>query len=130
MNDTFLEYQAEIIRMTDRDPKRCMICGKCTASCPAFYEMDFHPHQIVGMVERCEFDVLETVEGLWHCMSCMACSERCPRDVQPARFMDAVRQWRIRKQGGEHLHPQQVPEKIDEATPQQAIAAAFRKYRK
>ena len=32
------------------------------------------------------------------CMSCMACLERCPRQVQPAKLIEAVRLAVIRKQ--------------------------------
>ena len=27
------------------NPRKCMKCGKCSATCPAFDAMDYHPHQ-------------------------------------------------------------------------------------
>ena len=32
------------------NPLKCMKCGKCSASCPAFNEMDIKPHQFVSYV--------------------------------------------------------------------------------
>ena len=32
------------------NPRKCMKCGKCTATCPAFDAMEYHPHQFVDMV--------------------------------------------------------------------------------
>ena len=45
-----------ISRISGVNPRKCMRCGKCTASCPAFDEMDYHPHQFVSMVENGRID--------------------------------------------------------------------------
>lgn len=68
--------------------------------------------------------------GIFTCLSCFACTERCPRQVEPARLIEAVRLLVERQQNGDHLRPDDIPEKLDEALPQQAITSAFRKYRK
>lgn len=112
------------------DPRKCMKCGKCTATCPAFDQMDYHPHQFVDMVERGEAEKLLASKGIWMCLSCMACIERCPRNVKPAQVIEAVRLAVIRQQGGNHLTPEQIPALLEEELPQQAITGAFRKYRK
>ena len=64
------------------------------------------------------------------CLSCFACVERCPRNVEPAKLIEAVRLAVIRQQGMNHLAPEQIPELLDDELPQQAITSAFRKYRK
>lgn len=110
--------------------KKCMRCGKCSASCPAFAEMDIHPHQVVSMVADGDVAGLESCTTLWHCLSCFACVERCPRDVQPANIIEAVRLWQIRRSGENHMPPDQIPDMLDEELPQQAIVAAIRKYNK
>ena len=38
-------------RISGVNPRKCMKCGKCTASCPAYDQMEYHPHQFVDMVE-------------------------------------------------------------------------------
>jgi len=112
------------------NPRKCMKCGKCTATCPAFDVMEYHPHQFVDMVEKGRVEELMNSKGIWTCLSCMACIERCPRNVEPARVIEAVRVAVARQQGKDHLKPEQIPGLLDDELPQQAIASAFRKYRK
>ncbi|MBE6555319.1 MAG: 4Fe-4S dicluster domain-containing protein [Ruminococcaceae bacterium] len=107
-----------------------MRCGKCTATCPAFDEMEYHPHQFVYMVEKGQIDKLTASPSIWRCLSCFACMERCPRQVEPAKLIEAVRLSVIRQQGKNHLKPEAIPTLLDEDLPQQAITSAFRKYSK
>ena len=122
--------QEEIVRMSGVNPKKCMRCGKCTATCPSYDEMEYHPHQFVYMVEKGDIEPLMNSKSLYKCLSCFACVERCPRNVQPAKLVEAVRLEVIRKQGQNHFKPENVPEQLDEDLPQQAIVSAFRKYSK
>ena len=112
------------------NPRKCMKCGKCSASCPAYAEMDYQPHQFVSMVESGRIDELMHSRGIYTCLSCFACVERCPRSVEPAKLIEAVRLVLLRQQGQTHLPPEAIPEKLDEALPQQAVTSAFRKYRR
>ncbi len=120
----------EILRMSGVNVKKCMRCGKCTATCPSYDDMEYHPHQFVYMVENGEIEALMNSESIYKCLACFACIERCPRQVEPAKLVEAVRLMAIRKQGANHLRPEAIPGKLDEEMPQQAIVAAFRKYSK
>ena len=126
MNDLMETVQ----RISGVNPRKCMKCGKCSASCPAYDEMDYHPHQFVSMVESGRIDELMHSRGIYTCLSCFACVERCPRRVEPAKLIEAVRLVLLRQQGQTHLPPEAIPEKLDEALPQQAVTSAFRKYRR
>ena len=128
--DKHQEMAETIRRISGVNPKLCMKCGKCSATCPAFDEMDIHPHRFVDMVDKGQIDQLLQSKGIWNCLSCFACVERCPRMVEPARLIEAVRVAVIRQQGMNHLHPDQIPGLLDENLPQQAITSAFRKYAK
>ena len=119
-----------IKRISGVNPRKCMKCGKCTASCPAYDEMEFHPHQFVDMVETGRVEELMNSRGIYTCLSCFACVERCPRNVEPAKLIEAVRLAVIRQQDQNHLSANDIPEKLDPELPQQAITSAFRKYRK
>lgn len=119
-----------ILTISGVDPKKCIKCGKCSASCPAFDEMDIHPHQVVAMVQDGNVAPLLKSESLWKCVSCFACVERCPRNVEPARLIEAARLTVIRKQCGNRFRPEDVPPLVDERIPQQAITAAFHKFAK
>ena len=110
--------------------RKCMRCGKCSATCPSYDEMEYHPHQFVYMVEKGDIEPLMSSESLYRCLTCFACVERCPRNVEPAKVVEAVRLAAVRKQGNNHLIPDQIPAMLDDDLPQQAIVTAFRKYTK
>ena len=120
----------EVVRISGSNPKKCMKCGKCTASCPAFDAMDIHPHQFVDMVMNGRMEELLNSRGIYNCLSCFACMERCPRSVEPAKLVEAVRLAAVRQQGANHMTANDVPALWDEDLPQQAIVSAFRKYTK
>ena len=122
--------QEEIVRISGVKPSKCMRCGKCSATCPAYDEMEYHPHQFVNMVESGDIEPLLNSKSLYKCLSCFACVDRCPRSVEPAKLVEAVRLMVIRQQGKNHLKPDQIPEMLDEELPQQAIVSALRKYAK
>ena len=125
------QEQAELIKeISGVNTKKCMKCGKCAASCPAYEEMDIRPHQFVSYVQNGDTDALLKSKSIWKCLSCFACVERCPRDVKPAKLIEAARLLVIRQRGGNYLSPDEIPELLDEELPQQLLASAFRKYSK
>ena len=130
MNKKMEYLQEEIIRSSGVNPRKCMRCGKCSATCPAYDEMEYHPHQFVAMVESGDIEPLMQSESLFKCLSCFACIERCPRSVEPAKLVEAVRFAVIRQQGANRLTPDQIPALLDDDIPQQALVSAFRKYSK
>ena len=81
-----------ILMRSGVNPKKCMVCGKCSGTCPNYDAMEYHPHQFVQMVENGEIEKLMASKSIYACMSCFACLERCPRQVEPAKLIDAVRQ--------------------------------------
>ena len=96
--------QAEMIKeISGVNPLKCMKCGKCSASCPSYNEMDIKPHQ---------------------------CVERCPRDVKPGKLIDAARQLVVREKGGDYLTADEIPELLDPELPQQLLVSASRRYRR
>ena len=57
--------------------------------------------------------------------------ERCPRGVEPAKIIEAVRLAVIRKQGNNHIKAEDIPCMAeDDDTPGQLVVSAFRKYKK
>ncbi|MGN1451340.1 MAG: 4Fe-4S dicluster domain-containing protein [Eubacteriales bacterium] len=120
----------EILRSSGVNVKKCMRCGKCSGTCPAYDEMEYHPHQFVYMVETGDLEPLMNSKSLYRCLSCFACVDRCPRGVEPAKLVEAVRLSVIRRQGENHMKADDVPGMLDEDIPQQALVSAFRKYTK
>jgi len=123
--------KADLIKeISGVNPLKCMKCGKCSASCPSFNEMDIKPHQFVSYVQNGDIEALVNSKSLSKCLSCFACIERCPRDVKPAKLIDAARQLVIRQKGETMLSPNEIPELLDDETPQQLLVSAFRRYRR
>jgi len=119
-----------VLQISGVNVLKCMRCGKCSATCPNYDSMEYHPHEFVNMVENGDIEPLMKSESLYTCLSCFACIERCPRQVEPAKLIEAVKLQVLRAQNQNHMKPNDVPEKMDDDMPQQAIVSAFRKYSK
>ena len=124
------KLKEQILRSSGSNVLKCMRCGKCSATCPSYDETEYHPHQFVYMVEKGDIEKLMSSDSLYKCLTCFACVDRCPRGVEPAKVVEAVRLAAVRKQGNNHLVPTDIPGMLDEDLPQQAIVTAFRKYTK
>lgn len=120
----------QLTQISGINTKKCMVCGKCSATCPNYDEMEYHPHQFIQMVENGMIEPLLKSKSIYACLSCFACLERCPRQVEPAKLIEAVRLIVERKRGEQHLNAEDVPQYLDENIPQQLLMSAFRKYRK
>ena len=123
-------FKEQILRISGADVRKCMRCGKCSAACPSYDEMEYHPHQFVNMVNDGKIEKLMESQSIYKCLTCFACVERCPRGVEPAKVVEAVRLEVIRQQGKNRLKPDQIPAMWDEDLPGQALMTAMRKYTK
>ena len=124
-----MQQREQILRISGVNPRKCMRCGKCSGTCPS-YEMEYHPHEFVYMVESGDIEALKKSDSVYKCLSCFACVERCPRGVEPAKLIEALRLMVIREKGGSHLKAEEIPALLDDEMPQQALVSAFRKYAK
>ena len=131
-NNKTLSEKEQILRISGVNPLKCMRCGKCSATCPSYEEMEYHPHQFVYMVETGDIEPLLNSESLYKCLSCFACVERCPRGVEPAKLVEAIRLIKIRQKDANRMTADDVPPaaEADANLPQQAVVSAFRKYTK
>lgn len=123
-------HQQEIIEdiefLSGQNLYACYQCGKCTAGCPLAFSMDILPHQIVRLLQ---FDNVQPVfdsNTFWHCASCFTCTSRCPKGLDLARVMEALRTIFIRE-GKAPLQVFPPPVELLAAVPQQASVSAFRK---
>ena len=120
----------QVLRMSGVNPLKCMRCGKCSGTCPSYDEMEYHPHQFVYMVEIGDIETLMKSDSVYKCLSCFACVDRCPRGVEPAKLVEALRLAVIRQKGENHMTADDIPELIDDEMPQQVLVSAMRKYSK
>ena len=69
----------------------CYQCGKCTAGCPRASAMDVAPNRLIRMLQLGRAEEALRSEAIWQCVSCETCTTRCPKSVDCAAIMDALR---------------------------------------
>jgi heterodisulfide reductase subunit C2 len=74
------------------DVGQCYQCGKCSAGCPMAERMDLLPNRLLRLVQKGEIEKAAQSEAVWLCVSCLTCTTRCPKSVDCAAVMDALRQ--------------------------------------
>lgn len=103
----------------------CYQCGKCSAGCPNISQMDILPNQVIRLLQLGQQKALES-DTVWICASCLMCTGRCPRGVDLARIMEAVRQISLRAKV-DRVEINRIPAKTFEELPQVALISNFRK---
>ncbi len=114
-----------IREISGQNPYLCMQCGACSASCTGRENMDFLPRQIMRMVQLGSARALDN-DSVWVCSTCLICTARCPRGVDVARLMEALRVFNQR-QGREVFVVEKVPVELLTRVPQMALTSSFRK---
>lgn len=85
----------------------CIQCGKCTGGCPVARKTDLNIRTLIyHMLIDPDMDV-DAHQELWDCTACFTCVERCPKDVQPAELVIALR--------GELVESGRIPETVGTA---------------
>ena len=69
----------------------CYQCGKCVSTCPVSQYMDFPPREIMQMIKLGLKEECYMANSHWFCLTCSACSGRCPREIDIPAVMEAVR---------------------------------------
>jgi Heterodisulfide reductase, subunit C len=63
--------------------KKCIQCGRCTASCPAAYlYTDYRPRDLMRRFMLGDIYSKEVNELIWKCGQCYSCRARCPRNCK------------------------------------------------
>ena len=103
----------------------CYQCGTCTAGCPFIDEMDLSPDEVIRYIILDRKEVLNS-KTIWLCSSCFTCAERCPRDINITKIMEALRQIILRKKI-DKTDLKKISKDEKETIPQMAFVSLFRK---
>ena len=103
----------------------CYQCGTCSAGCPFIDEMDLSPDEIIRYVILDRKEVLNS-KTIWLCASCFTCAERCPRDINITKIMEALRQIILRKKI-DRTDLKKLSKDEKKTIPQMAFVSLFRK---
>lgn len=120
----------DIAEISGENVAECYQCGKCTAACPVNQAMDILPHQVLRFLQLGLVDEVLNSKTIWICASCFTCAGRCPRDVDLANVMEALRLTLLRKRGISRLRAEDMPQILEKGMPEQGVVSGFRKYTK
>ncbi len=69
----------------------CLQCGKCTAGCPATMRGPLNIRKLVREVMLGRNLGEAEWQKLWDCTTCLVCSLRCPRGIEPHELIIGIR---------------------------------------
>ena len=84
-------FAKKISDMIGQNIDGCYQCGKCTAGCPIAYAMEVPPHEVIRLVQLGREEEALASHTIWLCASCETCTSRCPKNIDVAAAMDALR---------------------------------------
>ena len=120
-------FVLKIEELSGQNLLSCYQCGKCSAGCPAISQMDILPNQIIRFAQLGMKNELLNSKSIWVCASCMTCNVRCPRGVNIAEVIEAVRQILLRKRN-DHVKIEKLSESEKGDVPPIALISNFRKF--
>jgi len=104
----------------------CYQCGKCSAGCPSVAFMELLPNQVMRLLQFGQVERILQSNTHWVCASCFVCSTRCPKGIDIAAIMEALRQVELRK-NQDRMNIWSIDAKKREELPAIAFVSAFRK---
>jgi heterodisulfide reductase subunit C len=91
--------------------------------------MEMGPHEVIRYTLLGLEEEVLGVNTFWLCASCLQCTSRCPKGIDIARVMDALRMVVLRKkERQDHIQIPDFPEGFLEKVPQIAFISGFRKF--
>jgi len=85
-------FREEVQRRSGRRFDACFQCLTCAGGCPVVEDMDYHPTQVVRLVEFGQKEKVLKSRAIWMCVGCHACVSQCPNKVHIPALMDTLRE--------------------------------------
>lgn len=124
IRDSFVDKVQEL---SGQNLLACYQCGKCSAGCPAVTEMDILPNQIIRFAQLGLKNELLASNAIWICASCLTCNARCPKGINIAEVIEALRQILLRNRK-DHLEVKNLSDEEREDIPPIALICSMRKF--
>jgi len=125
LNAVNREFKEKINELSGEKIDLCFQCGACSSSCPMSQEMDYLPSKVMRMTQLGMKEVLNT-KTIWVCTTCFNCEVRCPRGIDIANVMEAIRQLVLRQKFDKVKLDELTAEELREL-PQIALVSNLRK---
>lgn len=123
------EFAKKVELISGQNLFACYQCGNCTAGCPVAFAMEMGPHELIRSILLGLEEEILGINTFWLCASCLQCTSRCPKGIDIARLMDAVRTVVLRRrERKDHIHLSEFQEGFLEKVPQIALVSGFRKF--
>ena len=127
LNPRKSDFIRKVKELSGQNIGLCFQCGTCSAACPNFAETDLLPRQLMRRAQLGLEQDVTTAKTPWVCASCLSCTALCPRGIDLARVMEAIRLLSLRE-NIDYVHPSELPKEIIEELPQIALISSFRKH--
>lgn len=125
MTMTANKLTKKVEALSGQNVSSCYQCGKCTGGCPFNSMMELMPSQVMRLVQTGDESVLDA-NSMWLCVACHVCTARCPRGVDLAKVMEALRQMKLRT-GNDNDKMKMLQAKKKKGFPQMALVWSMRR---
>jgi len=75
----------------------CLQCGSCSGSCPNGPDMDYTPRALFALINAGQRERVLSSNTMWCCVSCYACTSRCPQNIPITDIMYALKRLSLRE---------------------------------
>jgi heterodisulfide reductase subunit C len=124
------EFVQMVNEISGQNVLNCYQCGRCSSGCPLTFAMRLLPNQVIRLVQLGLEEEALNSNTIWVCASCLTCHARCPRGVDLARVMEALRAISLRPGTHDRIKPENLPPETLAKLPQQALVSGLRKFTK
>ena len=120
------DFIDKVNELSGQNIYKCIQCGMCGGSCPMAGQLDTLPRRVMRMIQLGLEENVIDCKTFWTCASCYSCSVNCPRGIDLARVMEALRLLILRK-NIDHIELSKLTAETVEELPQIAMVSGFRK---
>jgi len=120
------DFIERISKLSGQNVNQCFQCGTCGGACPMADKVDCMPRKIMRLTQLGLEENVMGANSCWMCVSCHSCTVNCPRGIDIARVMEAIRLLTLRG-NVDKVDISKLPPEIVKDLPQIAMVSCFRK---